>query len=280
MDRMPTLFVSHGAPTFALEPGRAGAHLAALGRRLPRPAAIVVLSPHWMTRGIAVQSGARPATVHDFGGFPEPLYRLRYPAPGAPALAAQVQALLASRGLAARLDPEQGYDHGAWVPLLHLFPDADVPVVQVSLPAGADARAVHSLGTALATLRDAGVLLIGSGSITHNLRDVFGRNGADRPPPGYARAFMDWTAAALRDGREADLLDWAVRAPHAQRAHPTDEHLLPLHFALGAAGPGARAREVLDGEVIGGVLGMDSYVLDGDGVAGVPRVAATAGAAA
>jgi 4,5-DOPA dioxygenase extradiol len=269
MTRLPTVFISHGAPTFAVEPGVAGALLGRLGQALPRPRAVLVLSPHWMTRGLAIQSSAAPATVHDFGGFPEPLYRLRYPAPGAPDVAADVRAALARHGIDARLDAAQGFDHGTWVPLLHLLPAADVPVLQLSLPAGATAEDVHALGAAVAPLRDTGVLVVGSGSITHNLRDAFGRS-TDVPPPGYAQAFVDWTVDALRDGRVDDLLAWSSRAPHAARAHPTDEHLLPLFFAIGAAGNAVRDLLRLEGglhsAVPGGepVVGMDSFVFGAD----------------
>ncbi len=129
MTTMPSLFISHGAPTFAIEPGLAGAQLRALGQAIGKPRAIVVVSPHWMTRGVEITATERPETVHDFGGFPRALYALQYPAPGSPELAAKVQQQLQSQGIPARLDVRRGLDHGAWVPLLHLYPDADVPVI-------------------------------------------------------------------------------------------------------------------------------------------------------
>lgn len=256
MDTWPALFVSHGAPTFALEPGLAGAQLRALGRALGQPRAIVVVSPHWMTRGIAVGAAARPQTVHDFGGFPRPLYRLQYPAPGAPALAERAAQLLRAAGLPATLDRERGLDHGAWVPLMHLFPAADVPVVQVSLPVQADAAGACALGRALAPLAAEGVLVVGSGSLTHNLYEF--RMGHEEGAP-YAREFSLWIRQAVLDGDRDRLLQALERAPHAGRAHPTDEHFLPLLVALGASPEGAPAT-VLDGGIRDGVLAMESYV--------------------
>lgn len=176
MTTLPALFVSHGAPTLAIEPGLAGAQLRALGSLLDRPRAIVVVSPHWMTRGVAVTASERPETIHDFGGFPRALYDLQYPAPGSPALALRIQRRLSSAGVEARLDAQRGLDHGAWVPLLHLYPEADIPTLQVSMPYDADEAGALRLGRALAPLSSEGVLIIGSGSLTHNLYE-FRMNG-------------------------------------------------------------------------------------------------------
>ncbi len=256
MARMPTLFVSHGAPTFALEPGRAGAQLQRLGERLDRPRAVVVVSPHWITRGVKVTGAAQPATVHDFGGFDRRLYGITYPAPGDPALAQRIADLLVQAGWPAGVDPQRGLDHGAWVPLLHLFPRADVPVLQVSMPADLEEAGAHRLGQALAGLADEGVLVIGSGSLTHNLHEFRMDAAAEA---AYAREFTHWIRAAVRAG-DADRLTQALqRAPHAQRAHPTTEHFLPLVVALGAAGQPLPAT-VLDGGIVHGVLAMESYV--------------------
>lgn len=256
MTPMPSLFVSHGAPTFALAPGRAGAWLAALGRRLERPRATVVVSPHWMTRGLKVTGAARPPTVHDFGGFDPRLYELSYPAPGDPELARELVALLGEAGWPASVDAERGLDHGAWVPLMHLFPEADVPVLQLSLPQGLDERRAHALGQALAPLARRGVLVIGSGSLTHNLYEF--RQGMDEAAD-YAREFAHWVRDAVRATDVERLTHVMARAPHAQRAHPTTEHLLPLAVALGAGG-GVRAATVLDGGIVHGVLSMDAFV--------------------
>ncbi|MFO1195108.1 MAG: class III extradiol ring-cleavage dioxygenase [Rhodoferax sp.] len=256
MSVLPTLFVSHGAPTFAIEPGLAGAQLQALGRALGTPQAILVVSPHWMTPQIEITASARPATVHDFGGFPRALYSLQYPAPGAPALAERIRQLLASRGLPARLEPQRGLDHGAWVPLMHLYPGAQVPVLQVSLPFDTDAAGAFALGQALAPLAREGVLIVGSGSLTHNLHEF--RAGASHTAP-YAAEFAAWVRQAVRDGATIRLQQTLELAPHAARAHPTPEHFLPLLVAAGAAGAALPAT-VLDGGIRHGVLAMESYV--------------------
>lgn len=252
----PTLFVSHGAPTFAIEPGLAGPRLAALGRSLETPRAVIVVSPHWMTRGVRVTVAERPETIHDFGGFPPVLYTLRYPAPGAPEIGHRVVERVRAAGFDAAPDPQRGLDHGAWVPLLHLFPEARVPVIQVSLPADADATVALALGRALAPLAAEGCLIVGSGSITHNLYEF--RPGA-RQAADYAREFTDWIRDAVRTGDVARLAGALERAPHAARAHPTAEHYLPLLVALGAA-PAASPATVIDGGIEHGVLAMDAYV--------------------
>ena len=253
----PLLFVSHGAPLFAIEPGLAGPRLAELGRELPRPDAIVILSPHWMTRGeVNVTASTAPQTIHDFGGFPDELYQLRYPAPGAPILAAHIVKLLQAAGWTSRLDHQRGLDHGAWVPLMYLAPEADIPVVQVSMPARLDTHQAWKLGEALKPLRDMNVLIVASGSLTHNLYEF---RGATREVADYVKAFAAWTAQTLRAGQTDQLLDYRQQAPSAERAHPTDEHFLPLLIALGAAGERYDTR-VLEGGVSYGVLAMDSYL--------------------
>ena len=260
-DRIPALFVSHGSPMFALETGTTGPALTRWGQALraqyPQLRGVVIMSPHWMAHGVQVMSNPWPQTWHDFGGFPPALYTLQYPAPGAPALAAEVMALLAQAGIAAQEDPARPLDHGAWVPLMHLFPQADVPVVQMALPVHADARDVYALGQALQRLSEEGVLLIGSGSMTHNLREFFGgaREAAD-----YVVAFARWVESQIQQGAIEPLLNWQQQAPHALRAHPTDEHFLPLYFALGAAGQGT-SPEYLSREVMYGMLAMDAIVL-------------------
>lgn len=256
MSTLPTLFVSHGAPTFAIEPGLAGAQLREVGRLLGKPRAIVVVSPHWMTAGVEITATESPQTVHDFGGFPRALYDLEYPAPGAPALAVQVQQQLASCGVPARLDARRGLDHGAWVPLLHLYPDADVPTLQVSLPFDTDAQSAYALGQALAPLAEEGVLIVGSGSLTHNLYEF--RSGEAEAAP-YAREFAAWIRQAVMAGDRARLVQALDLAPHAQRAHPTTEHFLPLLVAAGAA-PSSTPATILNGGIRHGVLAMESYV--------------------
>ncbi len=259
-DRLPVLFVSHGSPMFALEAGETGPALTrwgqALRQRHPGFRGVGILSPHWMAHGVEVMAHAQPPTWHDFGGFPPALYRLQYPAPGAPVLAQQVQARLAQAGIAATLNPERPLDHGAWVPLMHLLPQADVPVVQLALPVDADARAVYALGQALQDLRSQGVLLVGSGSMTHNLREFF---GGERQAASYVVEFSRWVEQQVQAGAIDALLDWQQQAPHALRAHPTDEHFLPLYFALGA-GAGSTPH-YLSREVMYGMLAMDAFAL-------------------
>lgn len=254
---LPTVFVSHGAPTFALEPGLAGAQLRALGAALGKPRAILVVSPHWMTREVQVTAAERPETVHDFGGFARALFDIQYPAPGSPELAARVQQALQAHGIAASLDADRGLDHGAWVPLLHMVPDADVPVVQVSLPLDADEARAFELGRALAPLAHEGVLIVGSGSLTHNLYEF--RMGGDAQEAAYAREFTGWIRQAVLDGDTERLVHALQHAPHAQRAHPTTEHFLPLLVAAGAASA-ITPSTVLDGGIRHGVLAMESYV--------------------
>lgn len=258
---MPALFISHGSPMFALEAGETGPALTQWGQTLraqyPQLRGVVIMSPHWMAHGVQVMSNPAPATWHDFGGFPPALYQLQYPAKGDPALAQQVLGLLNQAGMNAVADTQRPLDHGAWVPLMHLLPEADVPVVQVALPMHATARDVYALGQALQSLRNEGVLLIGSGSMTHNLGEFFGgaRQAAD-----YVVEFTRWVEMQIHAGAIDTLLDWQTRAPHALRAHPTDEHFLPLYFALGAGGQGAKAH-YLSREVMYGMLAMDAVVL-------------------
>ena len=252
MTRAPALFVSHGSPAFAVEPGLLGPRLTELGSRLGGVRAILVVSPHWQTRDVRVSVSAAPATIHDFGGFPDALYRLRYPAPGAPELARKAVALLGRAGFIVDEDP-RGLDHGAWVPLLHLRPRADLPVFQVSLPHDLDAEGALHLGAALRPLRDEGVVIVGSGSLTHNLHEYFhgARDGA------YAGQFAAWVRDKVHARDTEALLRYRTLAPHAERAHPTEEHFLPLLVAIGAGGHD-EPLEILDGG-LDGVLAMDAY---------------------
>ena len=260
MSRFPALFVSHGAPTLALEPGSTRGFLAQLGAGLGRPKAILVVSAHWETVASAISVAPEPETIHDFYGFPEVLYRMRYPAPGAPALAQQSVQLLAAAGLEAAAVPDRGLDHGAWVPLLLMYPDADIPVAQVAVQTRLGPAHHLRLGEALRPLRDEGVLIIGSGSATHNLRE-FGNHRYDSPPPGWVSAFNDWLAGAIEEGRTADLLDYRRMAPQAARNHPTEEHLLPLFAAYGAGTPGVQPQRIHSGYTYG-VIGMDAWRFD------------------
>lgn len=235
--RIGPLFVSHGAPTLPLDDLPARDFLAGLGRAIGRPQAIVCASAHWETERPCCTASPAPATIHDFSGFPDALYRLRYPAPGEPALARRIVALLEAAGLPAAADPARGLDHGAWVPLMLMYPLADVPVIQLSLqqPAG---PAWHArLGAALAPLCDEGVLVMGSGGAVHNLRRLDWQGGTTAD---WAAAFQDWLEARIVEDDRPALLDYRARAPGAALAHPRDEHLLPLFVALGAASGAGR----------------------------------------
>lgn len=255
---LPSVFLSHGSPMHALEPGAAGAAWAALGRRLGKPRAILIASAHWETSLPMLTGSAKPQTIHDFHNFPEPLYRLRYPAPGAPELAQRAQALLRDAGLGASIDGTRGLDHGAWAPLLYAYPDADVPVVQVSVQPALGPRHQVALGNSLKSLSGEGVLIIGSGHLTHNLRDW--SRGRGKPEP-YAAEFQAWVKEKLEQKDLAGLLDYRTRSAHGARAHPTDEHFLPLFFALGAAPEGSRPERIYDA-IDDGVLAMDAYVFN------------------
>lgn len=257
MNRLPTLFVSHGAPSLALEPGEAGAMLTRLGRGLPAPGSILVVSAHWEAPRPTVSTAPVPRTIHDFYGFPRELYSLSYGAPGAPGLAARVRELLAAAGLDCDQAPDRGLDHGAWVPLRYLYPAADIPVTQLAVSPALGAAHHLALGRALAPLAGEGVLVVGSGGLTHNLRELdFDAAPADAPE--WVLAFADWAAAAVAQGDAAALVDYRRRGPQACRNHPSDEHYLPLLVALGAAGDGATGRRI-PGGFSHGVLAMDAF---------------------
>lgn len=249
---MPTIFVSHGAPTLILEDVPARAFLASLGRQVPRPQAIVAVSAHWDTDVPAVSLARKPDTIHDFYGFPEELYRLRYAAPGAPALAEKVAKLTG-----AAHDHHRGLDHGAWVPAMLGWPEADIPIFQLSVQPDQTPAYHIALGRKLAPLREEGVLIMGSGSAIHNLRALV-RDGESSEPEPWAQAFDDWLSDTVEKGDEAELADYRARAPYAREAHPTDEHFLPLHVAFGAAGEGARGRALHRSFTLGN-LSMASY---------------------
>ena len=256
MELMPTLFVSHGAPTFALEAGELGPRLTQLGQAMNRPQAVLVVSPHWMTHEARVTGAPMLETIHDFGGFDDALYELTYPAAGAPDVAAKVIEVLERAGWPAHLNERRGLDHGAWVPLRHLYPEANVPVIQVSMPGSLDPVAAYAFGKALAPLRSQGVLIVGSGSLTHNLYEF--RRASQDGDEQYAKEFADWMKETVTSRSHERLLRTMDAAPHARRAHPTIEHLLPLMIAAGAAGADAPVR-VLEGGITHGVLAMDSY---------------------
>lgn len=255
MPLAPSVFVSHGAPTFALAQTAPARALRAFGEAQPRPAAVVVVSAHWQTPGLRVQAAAMPATIHDFGGFPEALYRLQYPAPGAPDLAAEVRDRMIAAGLPAQLDDSRGFDHGTWVPLMHLLPQADVPVLQVSLPQMAGPALAFKLGEVLRPLRSRGIWVLGSGSLTHNLYEL---QSPQSPPAAYAQAFVEGVERALAAGDVEALIHYRQRIEGGARAHPSEEHYLPLLVAVGAAVPDESAARIASG-IEYGVLSMATY---------------------
>ncbi|QSQ23667.1 dioxygenase [Pyxidicoccus parkwayensis] len=255
----PAVFVSHGSPMVALDSDDYPKALKALGDSAAAARALVMVSAHWETEGeVRVTASARPPLIYDFYGFPEPLYRLKYEAPGAPELARDVVARLKDAGLPAVPDAERGLDHGTWVPLLHAFPQATLPVVQVSMPLGASPAEVSRMGEVLRPLRAQGVLLMGSGGIVHNLRRLnFHEKNASVEP--WAQAFDGWIAQKLEARDFSGLQKW-LDAPNARLAHPRAEHLMPLYFTLGAALPEDRLTPVFEG-FHHGTLSMRSFAL-------------------
>ncbi len=251
----PALFVSHGAPSLLLDGGPAADFLKSLGSKYPRPKSVLCLSAHWETREPMFTASEAPETIHDFHGFPEKLYQTRYPAPGDPALARRAVELCGSAGIASGLELRRGLDHGAWIPLLAMYPEADIPVVQASLPFAQGPRGVFALGEALRPLRDEGVLLLASGGFTHN-QGALAWGSAETP--GWAREFHTWTMGALRENRLEDLLEASSRGPNFRQVHPRAEHWLPLYFALGAAGTPWNC-EVLYSGFEHGSLAMDAF---------------------
>jgi len=258
MSILPTLFVPHGAPTFALRPGVAGAVMRQTADALPRPRAIVIVSPHWDTDIPTVGSAEKLATLHDFYGFPPDLYQLSYPATGCPEAAHEVSAAIAHAGLPVSDVPSEGLDHGAWIPLRLMFPEADVPVIPVSVQSHRGVQGAYELGRALAPLTAQGFLVIGSGNVTHNLGDYRIARQSGGQTPAYVRDFPDWLAEKIMKGDTAALLDYRQQAPDAVRAHPSDEHLQPLYVALGAAGDDPHVERLHTG-VSDDVLAMDAY---------------------
>jgi 4,5-DOPA dioxygenase extradiol len=263
---LPSIFVSHGSPMIALEPGEAGAFMQRLGPAVDaafdRPKAIVSVSAHTAARTPVVLAAARHSAVYDFGGFDPKLYTLRYDAPGDPVLAARILGLLQANGIAARSVPEGGLDHGAWTALRYIYPAADIPIVPLAFVPSDSPAQQFALGEALAPLAEEGVLVLGSGSITHNLRRVFsgGSLHPDKAQPEIpeSAAFRRWIAdrAAARDWDA--LFAYRSQAPHAVDMHPTDEHLLPWYVAAGAGGRSAAPIRIHDSATMGS-LGMDAY---------------------
>ncbi len=256
MRPFPSLFLSHGAPTLIMQDCPATRFLSGLGEATGRPSAIVCVSAHWEAPVAQINGAVRLNTIHDFYGFPAPLYEKRYDAPGDPGLAARLAEVLISAGIDAEIDSVRGIDHGAWVPLMLMYPAADIPVLQLSIGAGRDTAYHRDLGAALRTLRGEGVLIVGSGSATHNLR-AFRGQPLDADPEPQAAGFQAWLADAVAGGRTEDLLGYREAHPAAAWNHPTEDHIMPLFAAMGAADDPRGT--VLHQSVTHAVLAMDAY---------------------
>lgn len=256
--RLPTFFISHGAPSILLSPSPARTFLEGFAARVPRPRAIVVASAHFMTRQPVVDADLAPRMIYDFGGFPDELYEMVYPAAGEPELAMRIGSLLDEAGLEPALVTKRGFDHGTWVPLMMMYPDAGIPVVQVAVQPREDPAHHYRMGLALAPLADEDILVVGSGSATHNLAAFFGQKTPPETPPRWVTDFTGWLRDRIAEGDVDALSDWRRRAPFFEENHPTDEHLLPLMVAMGAAGKGARG-ERIHASLDAGVLALDSY---------------------
>ncbi|MDE2298389.1 MAG: dioxygenase [Burkholderiales bacterium] len=262
---LPPIFVSHGSPMIALEPGAAGTFMQRLGPAIDaafgRPEAILAISAHTAARAPVLLAAPRHEAVYDFGGFDPKLFTLRYDAPGAPGLAARASALLAQAGIEAHSVAEGGLDHGIWTALRYLYPAADIPVLPLAFVPSQSPAQQFALGAALAALAGEGVLVLGTGSITHNLRRALAgglRANPDQPEIPESAAFREWLRArgAARDWEA--LFDYRQRAPHALDMHPTDEHLLPWFVAAGAGGRDHPPLRLHDSVTLGS-LGMDIY---------------------
>jgi 4,5-DOPA dioxygenase extradiol len=255
--RLPSIFVSHGSPMLAITRTPAHEFLAQLGTELPRPRAVLMVSAHWETETPMVNAVARNQTIHDFRGFPQALYEIQYPAPGDATRASRIAALLDAAGFPTGIDQTRGLDHGAWVPMMLAYPDADVPVLQLSVQSHLGPAHAYAIGQALAPLRAEGVLIIGSGSFTHDLRRFRGQ-AVDAPETEDVTSFSAWMDQAITAHEVDALLHYRTRAPHAADEHPTEEHLLPLFTALGAAGDTPTARR-LHNSTEHAILRMDAY---------------------
>ncbi len=256
MASLPSIFISHGAPTIVLFDSPVQKFWRGLIAETGRPRSILCISAHWETTLPTVSVSPNPETIHDFYGFPEALYELGYPAPGAPELARSVAVLLSEAGIDCRHDPDRGLDHGAWIPLMEMIPDAGIPVAQLSIQANLGIDHHIKVGRALAGLRNEGVLILASGGATHNFAGF--RPGSDRVPD-WARLFDDWLADVLAAGDEDALINY--RNEIGAKAHPRDEHLLPIGVAFGAGGEAAKGRALFRG-FMDGAMSVAAYAFD------------------
>lgn len=254
----PILFVSHGSPAMAIEESATRAFLSRLGNTIPTPKAIVVFSAHFdVADDVVVTSGDNPATIHDYFGFPEALYALNYPTLGAPKLAKKIVGLLNKDGIKSRLDAKRGLDHGAWIPMKLIFPKANIPIVQISINSQLGPTAHYRLGQCLSVLREQDVLIVGSGGISHNLRELF----AHKPDPDRVKKvnlFTEWFYENLQTGNIKNLLNYVDEAPYPLFNHPTQEHLLPLFCILGSATDSETIKRIHQ-SVESEILALDAY---------------------
>ncbi|MDM1763444.1 MULTISPECIES: class III extradiol ring-cleavage dioxygenase [unclassified Acinetobacter] len=256
LQTLPGLFISHGSPMLALDPEQVGPALQRLSLNLPQPQAIIIMSAHWESEALEVSTAVRPETWHDFRGFPQELYEIRYPAAGHPELAEEILRLLAEAHIPAHANSTRPRDHGVWMPLLHMYPEANIPVVEISLPMKMSAEQIYQIGQVLAPLREKQILLIGSGSITHNLREL-SWNGDNSNVPTWTSTFRNYVVSKLTHSDYDAVLDWQ-QIPFVQKNHPTLEHFAPLFFAMGT---GTRF-SVVHSSFSMGALGMDLYRFD------------------
>lgn len=253
---LPGLFISHGSPMLAVNPEQVGPALHRLGMNLPKPQAIIVMSAHWESDALEVSTGVRPMTWHDFRGFPDELYEIRYPAPGHPELAEEILNLFALAQISAHANSTRPRDHGVWMPLLHMYPEADIPVIEISLPMRMSAEEIYCIGQVLSVLRERQILLIGSGSITHNLRELSWQSESSHVPE-WASTFRNHVVNKLSHNDYAAVLDWQS-IPHVARNHPTIEHFAPLFFSMGTG----NRFNIVHSSFTMGALGMDIYRFD------------------
>lgn len=265
---LPSLFLSHGSPAILVENSQARDFLKSYAGTLARPDAVLLISAHYETASPQLTSGKTPETIYDFRNMPDELFKATYPAPGKPELAREVAQHLKKAGFPAALDRYRGFDHGCWVPMKLMYPDADIPVVQLSIQTAKGAAHHLALGAALRPLRARGVLVIGSGSATHNLSELR-RHGyaAEAEAPQWVIAFSEWVHQHVEAGDTAALMAYRERAPHAVRNHPSEEHFLPLLVAMGAGGVTADEPSATPGRLIHsshtyGVLAMDAYAFE------------------
>ena len=241
--RQPAVFAGHGSPIYAIEPNRYTAAWAALGKSLQRPDAILVISAHWVTRGVWVTAMPKPKTIHDFGGFPQALFDIQYPAPGCPALADRIQELLDVPLVLE--ENEWGIDHGAWSVLKYMYPNADVPVVQLSLDGSMSAREHYELAKQLRPLRDENILILSSGNVVHNLRTIHWQDGAEPYP--WAKQFNDFFVSEVRAKHHDPLIDWQDFGEAAQLSIPTPEHYWPALYTLALQEKNEQVKIYVDG---------------------------------